>query len=89
MKEHAFCRGRLACIDVGNDSDIANARDVEVGRDKLWTLWGASCSVEAARRVGSRRGMSAQTQQHSVCPHALAPTQVFFLERKSSSNFDL
>jgi hypothetical protein len=76
MKEHAFCRGRLACIDVGNDSHIANPRDIEVRGGGLGVLWGPPRGVETARRVGSGRGMSAQTQQHSVCPHVLHPPSI-------------
>jgi hypothetical protein len=78
MKEHAFCRGRLACIDVGNDSDIANPRDIEVRGSGVGPLWGSPRGVETERRVGSGRGMSAQTQQDSVCPHALHPPRLFF-----------
>jgi len=69
MEKHAFGRGRLPGIDMGNDPNIPNSLEANV-HSGVWAFLGASGSIQTQRSLYSGPEMSAETQQHSGRLHA-------------------
>jgi len=46
MEKHAFSRGRLPGIDMGDDPNIPNSLEAKVDGGGIWAFLGASGSIQ-------------------------------------------